>query len=164
MAVSRPSRARITQAPYDLGEHFDRHGDYPAMRSVRPLEGMHRGVRSLVREPTRGLEPLTTAFWAVTFRCCPMTLRSLVAQGLPSTEWFVPSRLLASMRVETHGLNHGLERMRTVGRPIPYFSITKRRNSSRSMTRPPDLAASRPGIILRERRGVSDWRTYNGIQ
>lgn len=42
--------------------------------------------------------------------CCRyrLMLRSLMAQGFWPTTWFVAARLRASVRDETHGLNHGI--------------------------------------------------------
>jgi hypothetical protein len=64
-------------------------------------------TRAPGQKSTRGLEPLTTAFSALT--CCyySLMLRSLAVLGLWPTEGRNPCPLWASSCVENHGPNHG---------------------------------------------------------
>lgn len=70
-----------------------------------------------------GLEPLTTAFWAVTSCSYALMLKFLVTQGFWRIDWFVMGRLLASVRVETHGLKHGLGLAGTSASSVPASGI-----------------------------------------
>ncbi len=60
-------------------------------------------------EPTRGLEPLTTAFSVLAARCCPLVLRSLSVLGLRPEAARVNSLSCPLFRVQKHGPNHGAQ-------------------------------------------------------
>jgi hypothetical protein len=83
-------------------------------RSSIPERCPHGAVGS---EPARAislvwLEPLTTAFSALSHHLFPLLLEALAEQGICLNRHANRHHSLALVRVESHGLNHGFERMR----------------------------------------------------
>jgi hypothetical protein len=112
---------------------------------------------ALVVEPTRGLEPLTTAFRLLTWRHCPMMLRTLASLGIRVGPVFDVPRHRSSFCVETYGLNHGSPRCAGVAPSATvdgYVSTAASPPDRPDSCRPRTVAVGCPGSSLLDRKAT----------